>query len=279
MRPRGVSWVPLVVLSAVLPAAAGPFLPDPLTVTAASEVRSAYQTRGLIVEDRPVLLTPVTLRYATPTAGTFGLWTRWISSLTNRKEVQHSPWAYERDWAVGWRYDWVLADGIVLRSDLDVVWLTYWNYRAPYRGERDHTTAEGRWRQELRTPLATPYVLMRRGMAPVDTFYIQAGVWREFPLAGSVSLTPAIFAEFGNTGLFNLRYGNRTDGHTWRGGLQALNARFDITWRLNEHVSLVAGVHEFVTVNEPVRRALKAKTSRWSRRDLTIFSVGAKFTF
>lgn len=258
---------------------AGPLLPDPVTVTVSPEYRSAYQARGLIIEDRPVAIVPVFLMAKTTDFGSFGVWTRWLSSLTDRKEVQKSEVNYERDWAVRWRYDWKLTDDLTLRTDLDKVWMTFWGYRAPYRGQRDHTLNEWRLRQELRNPVMTPFYYLRRSIEPTDTFYIQTGAFRSFALTDDLSLAPQAYVELGNAGLMQLRYGDRTDTHGWRGGIQTVNVRLDLAWRLNESVTLTAGLHEFITVNEAARHCIKAKTSAWSRRDLTIYSVGAKFTF
>ena len=258
---------------------AGALLPDPFAVTVAPEFRSAYQARGLIVEDRPVAIVPVYLRAQTEDFGSFGLWTRWLSSLTDRKVVQKSRFNYERDWALRWRYDWKLSDDLTLRTDLDKVWMTFWGYRAPSRGVRDHTIDEWRLRQELRNPVLTPYYYVRRGLAPTDTFYIQTGVFRPFELKEGLLLTPQAYAELGNARLMRLRYGERTDGRDWRGGIQTLNFRLDLAWRLTESLTLTAGVHEFITANGAARDCIKARTSAWSRRDLTIWSFGVRYAF
>lgn len=254
-------------------------LPDPLSVVALPEYRSAYLARGLIIEDRPVAILPVYLYARTPDFGSFGVWTRQLSSLTDRREVVKSQWFYERDWALRWRYDWRLSDDLTLRTDLDKVWMTFWNYRSPYRGKSDHTLNEWRIRQELRNPVVTPYYYIRRCIEPTDTFYFQTGLSKPVSLTGDVTLKPSAYVELCNARMMRLRYGRRLDGEDWKSGIQTVNFRLDLDWKLNDMVSLTAGVHEFVMVNEPARHCIKAKTSPWSRRDLTILSLGAKLTF
>lgn len=262
-----------------LQASASGVLPEPFSATVAPEWRSAYQARGLIIEDRPVLILPVFLTAKTTDFGSFGVWTRQLSSLTDRKEVQKSQYFYERDWAARWRYDLTLAEGWRLRTTLDKVWMTFWNYRAPSRGTRDHTLNEWRLREELRNPYLTPYAYLRRGLTPAQTFYAQLGVFHDFELLPELTFTPQAYVETGNAGLMRLRYGARTDDHGWRGGIQTANIRFDLTWKVNDVLRLTAGLHQFATVNEPARSCIKAKTSAWSRRDLTIFSLGVRLDF
>lgn len=269
----------LVLVLSSLRLFAASVLPDPLSAVVAPEFRSAYQARGLIIEDRPVLIVPAFLNLKTTDFGTFGVWTRQLSSLTDRKEVQKSQYFYERDWAARWRYDLPLAEHVSLRTTVDKVWMTFWNYRAPARGTRDHTLNEWRLREELRNPYLTPFCYMRRGLSPAQTFYAQMGVFRDFEILPDVTLTPQTYVETGNAGLMRLRYGDRVDGHGWNGGIQTANVRVDVSWKVSESVRLFAGLHQFATVNEPARQCIKAKTSAWSRRDLTIWSVGARFEF
>ena len=276
-RIRGVLLAAGVFAAHVL--MAGSVLPDPVTATVAPEFRSAYQARGLVIEDRPVAIVPVFLMAKTPDFGSFGVWTRWLSSLSDRKETMKSQFNYERDWALRWRYDWKLTDDLTLRTDFDKVWMTFWGYRAPYRGTRDHTLNEWRLRQELRNPVVTPYYYLRRSIEPADTLYVQTGAFRTFALTESLSLKPQAYVELGNARLMHLRYGARTDGRDWRDGIQTVNGRLDLAWRVSEPLTLTAGIHEFITVNEPARHCVKAKTSAWSRRDLTIWSLGARFVF
>lgn len=276
------SRAPILLLAlsgAVRAAGAGTLLPDPVSAVVSPEFRSAYQARGLIVEDRPVLIVPAYLNAKTPHCGMFSVWSRTLSSLTDRKSVQKCEELYERDWGFLWRYDWRLTDDLTLRTDIDKAWLTFHSYRSPARGDRDHTLNEWRLRQELRNPLLTPFYFIRRGIEPVDTFYIQLGVKRTFDLTDSFAVAPQVFTELGNARLMQYRYGKRTDSHDWKDGVQSLNARLDLTWKVTECLSFIAGLHEFITVNEPARRAIKAKTSRWSRRDLTIASCGVRLDF
>lgn len=267
----------LLLLMGSVALADGPI--DPFAVRVSPEFRGAYQARGLIVEDRPVFILPAFLDLDAAPFGRFSVWSRTLSSLTDRKAVQKCEELYERDWGLKWRYDWAFSDSLALRTEIDKVWLLFHSYRAPARGTRDHTLNEWRLRQELRNPVLTPFHYIRRGIEPTDTFYIQTGVFRAFELVPDVMLTPQTYVEMGNARLLDYRFGPRTDGHGWSHGIQSLNFRLDLAWRLSSSVSLVAGLHQFITINEPARKAIKAKTSAWSRRDLLIWSFGARFTF
>lgn len=256
---------------------------SPVTVSVQTDVRSAYQSRGKIIEQGPMNTILDRVGYETGPLGTIGVWNWDVTSLGGSRQTVHRRAFNEVDVGAYWHYDWTFDDDgrWKLTNDILKDWLTLDGYTQDYHARKtDATISEWRVEQALVNPYVTPFYLMRRGTHPNDWLYFRVGVRRGFKLPYDFTFTPMFYPEFGNENHFERRYGApQGDSRKYRSGVQALNLLFDLSWKATENLSVFANVHQFDIVQEDVRDSVKAKKTHESRRDLTIFSLGLRARF
>lgn len=256
---------------------------SPFSALIQSDARTAYQSRGRIVENRPVSTVLGRAACEVGPLGRIGLWNWDVSSLGNsRRDVHQRPFN-EVDLGVFWHYDWSIDEegAWTLSNDLLKDWITLDGYRPEYRARKvDATINEWRFEQSLANPYVTPYYLLRRGIHPNEWFYTQIGARRPIALPWNLVFTPIFYVETGNEYHFERRYGRRVDGgRHYHGGAQAVNLKLELSWKASGSLAVFANVHQFDIVSEDARDAVKAKTTGEARRDLTIFSIGLRARF
>lgn len=256
---------------------------SPFSVLVQSDARTAYHSRGRIIENRPVNTMFGRAAYEIGPLGKVGLWNWDVSSLGNsRRDVHQRPFN-EVDLGVFYHYDWVLDDegAWALSNDLLKDWITLNGYRPEYRARKtDATISEWRFEQALRNPYVTPFYLLRRGIHPNDWFYTRIGARQPFALPYDFTFTPIFYVETGNEYHFERRYGKRVDGgRHYHSGAQAVNLLLELAWKATKNLSIYANVQQFGIVSEDARDAVKAKTTGEARRDLTIFTIGLRARF
>ena len=256
---------------------------SPVSVSLQSDARTAYQSRGRIIENRPVSTFLGRAAYEVGPLGKIGLWNWDVSSLGNKRRDVHQRPFNEVDLGVFYHYDWALDDdgAWVLTNDLLKDWITLNGYRPEYRARKtDATISEWRFEQALRNPYVTPYYLLRRGIHPNEWFYTQIGARKAIALPLDFTFTPMFYVETGNEYHFERRYGKRVDGgRHYHSGAQSTNLKLDLAWKASSNVSLFLNVQQFDIVSEDARDAVKAKTTAEARRDLTILSLGLRARF
>ena len=248
---------------------------DALSLTLGADVRSAYLSRAKVCEARPVSSQLVSGDFpldALAPVGRVGMdfWT--ISSLTHKMDSVHKNMFFqERDFTLRYGYDWQIADGWRLASDVMRTWVTL----PGYTHGMDHSTQEWRCAQRLENPWLTPYYLVRRAVHPRDWLYVRLGVQHRFALTDSLSVTPGFYGEGGNENHYQQRYGAKDPAWSkYHSGVQALNAVLTLSWKLTDWASLYASVQQFGIVDADARDRVKAKKTHNSRRDLTVGTVG-----
>lgn len=253
---------------------------DFLSVVLGADVRSAYQSRAKICEARPVSSQLVSGNISLDPLAPVGrvgvdFWT--ISSLTHKMDAVHKNMFFqERDFTVRYGYDWQVAAGWRLSSDV----MSTWVMLPGYTDGLDHTTHEWRCGQRLENPWITPFYLVRRSVHPRDWLYVRIGVQHKFQLTDSLSFTPCVFGEGGNENHYQQRYGAKDPAWSkYHSGLQALNMVFTLSWKVSSWASLYASVQQFGIVDADARDRTKASKSHNARRDLTIGTIGVTCTF
>ncbi len=253
---------------------------DDFSVFYQPEVRSAYQSRAKIVEDRPIQVNYVKAAYDTHVFGRIGCWNWHRFSLTGRRDNVHHRSLNEVDWGIFVNYDWKIAEDWTLFTEATRSWITLPNWRAaPRAAKSDASMLEWRFEQALKNPWLTPFYLLRRSTHPGDWLYVRAGVKRTFPLPCDFAFTPQFNVENGDERHFCQRYGSKPGGGSYHSGVQAANAILELSWKAGENLSFYVAAQQFSILSDDARGAVKARKSPDARRDLTIATIGARIRF
>ena len=244
------------------------------------DVRSAYLSRGKVIEDRPVASILARGSIDLGEWGSPGVQSWDLSSLGNRRTDVHRRAFNETDLGVFWHYNYSFDEDWRLSSEVVKYWVMLPGYTAPYR-ERKTCATINEWRalQSLENPYVTPFYLLRRGFHPNDWLYVRAGLQRRFPLGGGFALTPQWYAENGNEWHFERRYGPRRNGGKYHSGMQASNFILELSWKATKNISFFVSAHQFDIVSADARRSVKAHSSPCMRRDLTVGTIGCRIKF
>lgn len=278
----------LVGLALMAAAARGGAL-DPFDVSFDPSFRTAYHSRGKIVENRPVFMTTTRAGWNTKDIGGFGkigFWNFTSSSLTRKRRTVYRRPLNEMDYGLFWTYTWDFGrdhadwEGWGVTTDALMDWITLEGYRHAYRENKTNASIhEYRLQQSLDNPYLTPFYLFRRGIHPNDWFYARVGVKHTFHLTDTLTFTPTFHAEHGDERLFIRRYGERLDGGSYHSGLMALNLILELAWKASANLTFYANVHQFDLTDERLRDKAKAQTAANYRRDLTILALGLRCRF
>lgn len=239
-----------------------------LSVSFNAEVRTAYLSRGKVVEDRPVEANELRLTARLgedERFGRAGVWHFDYTSLTPRCCPGTTWFMHEFNWAAFYQYDLGIAEDWTLASEV----LPYWVLIPEVDPSMEWWVI-----QSLRNPYLEPSWFMRRGTEGSDFTYFRLGLQkpvdcRDFGLEG-LAITPGVFAELGNSRLMTGRYGHREDGSVLSAGIQSLIAEIQAIYMINENFGVYAALQQFDLVNADARR----QTHKPNCRDLTIFTIG-----
>jgi len=248
--------------------------------SAVADVRSAYQSRAKIVENRPVETVLARINYDTGPFGRVGFWHWHVSSLTDQRQDVHRRAFNEMDYGVNWLYTYAFSDDCRLVTDVLYDWITLQGYKPAYRDRKsDATIVETRLEQALENPWITPFYRLRRAYHPNDWFYARTGVRHSFQLPWDLTLTPSWFLEYGNENHFQNRYGAAEDGGKYRSGLQASVFNLALAWCATKSLSFFVAVEQFDVLHDEARDTIKAGSNTSSRRDLTMAQAGLRVSF
>jgi len=282
--PRTVCGFLLAVAAAVSARGDGVDI-SPFSVSSQSDARTAYHSRGKIVENGPVNTALARVACEAGPLGRLGFWNWDVSSLGGSRQNVHRRAFNEVDVGVFWHYDWTLDDDGAWRLSNDLLkdWITLPGYTPEYHARKsDATISEWRFEQALVNPYVTPYYLLRKSVHPHQNewFYARVGARHGFGLPYDLTFTPTAFAEMGNGRHFERRYGAPVDGSLHHhSGVQALNLILELSWKATRNLSVYANVQQFGLVDDDARECMKAKDTHEARRDLTIFSLGLRARF
>lgn len=244
-----------------------------LSVSFDAGVRTAYMSRGKVVEDRPVQANELRLAVrlgADERFGRAGVYHFDYSSLTDRCEPRNAWFMREFNWGAFYRYDLALAGDWTLANEVMPYWVLL-----------PHADPSMEWWfvQSLRNPYVIPSWFMRRGTVSSDFTYFRLGLQKPLSCQGlgleRLNVTPGVFAELGNSALMTGRYGRREDGGSIPTGIQSVLVELQATYRLSENFGVFALLQQFDLVNADARR----QTHKPNCRDLTIFTIGLTVGF
>lgn len=247
-----------------------------LSVTFSPEIRTAYLSRGKIVEDRPIQANGLRLEAKLgedQRFGRVGFWHFDYSSLTPRVNRAGERFMHEFDWGATYHYDFQIADEWQLSNEVMPCWILV-----------PHSSPTMEWwvNQSLKNPYLVPTWLMRRGTDGAKFAYFKVGVKKPISLQEAnwslirpLTLTPGIYSELGNSSLMTLRYGKVDNGESISTGIQSFLAEIRADYKLTEHVSLYASLLQFDLINKKARR----QSHKPNSRDLTILTMGIRMSF
>lgn len=249
------------------------------SITYQPDFRTAYWSRGLVSEDRPVQSNLLRLNLSLGDYGNTGLWHWHYNSLTDRMKHKRECQLAECDWGVFYNYDLELAEDWSLKTEVMIRWFTFLFYHEPYKDNSDHSSLEFYLDQQLENPYITPTFRLRRCVHEVDYLYIRAGVKRTFPIdwfdsLEGLSVTPAFYVDFGDENQL-ARYGDHPAGESWSPDIMSGMLELTVTYPISEHFTTYATLQQFSVLNDDARTITRPP----QHRDFTIFTVGLKCQF
>lgn len=255
---------------------------SPMSLDVRGEVRSAYISRGKVIEDRPMQMNLIRTGCDTGSFGRLGFWAWTVSSLTGSRQDVHQRAFCETDPGVFWNYGWKLDDAGEWRLVTEVLkdWILLNGYTEDYHARgADDPIDEWRIGNSLENPFATPYWLMRRGINEYDWAYFQVGLRKRFQLMSMLSLVVDYQIDMGNRRHLTLRYGAFEDGSGYSDGIQSSNLRITLGWEISDWIEAFAGVHQFDLLASKARDACADHNACCGNADLTVWTVGCRMTF
>lgn len=251
-------------------------------VNADLQFRSAYHSRMRVPEDRPVAVVDLNVHADVGALGQLGVKHWNCSSLCNRRDDIHRRAFNEVDFAVFWHYDYEICKDFTLSSKFMNWWITLPQNIDPYRGKNDNSTYELWYEGALKNPYLVPSVLIRRGWVNESWVYFMYGVSKplevcDFGTADAprpLVITPGIFAETGDNGLFEARFGKKESGN-YHTGIGTCIAQMSIAWKASENLSMYALLQQFGVVSSDARDGVHGD----HHRDYTMFRLGMNLSF
>lgn len=251
---------------------------SPFFLEVTPEVRTAYQSLGKIVEDRPMQITNVRLGFETGSFGRIGIRNWDVSSLTDRRSEVHRKVFYHTEFGPTWEYDWKFSEGWALKNDLTSSWTIYDGF---YKSGGNKAFWFWQLDQSLKNPYIVPFWRIRRCVIGNDYLYCKLGLKKRFPLSSNLYLTPSAFLEGGSSRNNRRVFGKRPDGGgSPPTGLSTLSFRLEGGYAINESITAFAAVEEYIVISSVGRYcASNASEGSASHQELTIASVGLRFKF
>ena len=254
----------------------------PIKITTDFSIRSAYQSRMRVSEDRPVGVMDLTITADAKKFGTFGVKHWNYSALCNRNTYKHRRAFNEVDFSAFWRRDIELFEDFTLSNQFMNWWITIPNNIEPYKGKQNNSSYELWYVGALKNPYLIPSILIRRGWIHASWVYFQYGVSKPFELCdlgnaespSPVTVTPGFFVETGDSGLFESRFGKKESG-SYHSGIGSCIAQVSLDWKVAEWFSMYAMLQQFGLVSSDARAGVHGN----QHRDYTMFRIGMKFTF
>ena len=250
-----------------------------LHLTVTPEVRTAYISLGKVVEDRPMQITSAKGNVDLDFLGRLGVTFFGVSSLTDRKSHVHWHPLYFNDIGPYWGYDWEVAEGWTLKSELSRQWSLFRGFEPEYESS-SHTIHWWQLDQELANPYLTPFWRLRKVHRPMDLFYTKFGVKRKFPFLEDFYLMPMVYLEGGDVTNIERRLGKRPNGGRYNNPTTcSITFRLELGWRISRYFTAFAAVDQYDVVLKSGRDAVRASADECAHTDLTVGSFGVRCSF
>ena len=248
----------------------------PFFVEVTPEVRSSYLSLGKLMEDRPMQITSVRIGYDAGEFGRFGIRNWDVSSLTDRRHDAHRHALYHTEFGPTWQYDFDIAEGWRLTSDITRSWTIYRGFE---NGKSNRTYHWYQIGQSLENPYVVPFSRLRRCFHGNDYLYFMVGVRKKLAFLDDFYLTPSVYVDGGNSRNYNRAIGTRPDGERWHSGVSSVTFRLELGWLVCENVSAFMFVEQYEVVGQAARHAIEASTYRCAHKDWTLGGVGCRIRF
>lgn len=248
---------------------------SPFFFEATPEVRSTYQSLGKIVEDRPMQITNIRGGYDAGEFGRFGIRNWDVSSLTDRRQDAHRHALYHTEFGPAWQYNFDIADGWRLKSDLTRSWTIYRGFENRAANRTYHW-----WQidQSLENPYIVPFYRLRRCFRGNDYLYFKAGLRKSVTFLEDFYLTPSVFVEGGNSRNKRRVFGAKQGGE-WRDGVSSVSFRLELGWKATDCLTAFAFVEQYEVVGGDERRTNGASSYHCAHNDWTLGGIGLRLRF
>ena len=248
----------------------------PLSFFYQPDVRTAYVSRGRVVEDRPIQANYLRCDLDMGDFGTLGLWHWNYSSLTGRREHLHRRAFHEMDGMAAYRYGLEFSEEWRLTTEVTFCWMTFPGYRGEYRGTADKDELEIWVEQSLDNPYVVPVWKMRRGVEAVDFTYFKYGLEKPFAIRRDLTVTPCVCLESGNERLCRQRYGDLPGGGRYNAWVMSMQSEIDVNWQATENVMPFVSLLFFNILDKNARNQTHGIPRH---RELVALTIGAKVSF
>ena len=244
----------------------------------APELRTTYVSLGKLVEDRPMQATAAKGNIDLDFLGRFGVTFWGLSSLSDRKHDVHRHVLYFNDIGPYWNYDWEIAEGWKLKSEVSRQWSLFRGFRPTYANS-EHTIHWYQVDQELANPYLTPFWRIRPVFRPADLLYFKIGVKRRFPLWDDFYVQPAVQVDGGDSVNNERRYGKRANRRRQPHRAGSMIFRLEFGWKVSPSLTAFATVEEYLVVSSAARGSVAASSDPCAAKDLTLGTVGVRWVF
>lgn len=221
-------------------------------------------------------ITSVRIGYDAGEFGRFGIRNWDVSSLTDRRHDAHRRALYHTEFGPTWQYDFDIADGWRLKSDITRSWTIYRGFENRASNRTYH------WYQidqSLENPYVVPFYRLRRCFRGSDYLYFKAGVRKKLVFLDDFYLTPSVYVDGGNSRNYNRAIGTRPDGERWHGGVSSVTFRLELGWTVCENVSAFMFVEQYEVAGQAARHAIESSSYRCAHKDWTLGGVGCRIRF
>ena len=239
------------------------------------QIRSTYLSLGQIVEDRPMQVTNLRLKYDLGAFGKIGIRNWDVSSLSDRRDDVHRHALYHTEVGPTWEYDFDFTDDWRLHNDITVSWTFYDGF--------DNPTSNKTYRwwqldQSLVNPYLTPFWRIRRCVTGSDYLYCRVGVRRKFTLWHGLYLAPELALDGGNARNQNRVFGKRADGSQIGNGFYSISPRLELGYSFNANFTLYAWIEQYEVMGS-ARSVNADSTRRCAHNDWTHGGIGLRYSF
>lgn len=253
-------------------------------VDAYAEFASAYKTRGVVIDSRPLLSESADVLFDLSPFGFIGgtVWSG--SAVSDHGQSYNRRNAFNETYlAVYGGYDLELAEDWTLRTAFG----RGWDMLPGYDDELCRGFYEWLVMQSLENPYVTPYYLLRRSFQRARGCYWEVGLKRDFALTDQLVLTVNLFSELSDGRQPESAYGpdpySETGEERYPRGFLALDADVRLAYYLTEWMSVYVYVHQFDVVSGELRDAIDWYHDTYDmpemKKDLTYGGVGLRIRF
>ncbi len=249
---------------------------SPFFLEVTPEVRTAYQSLGKIVEDRPMQILSVRAGYDTGAFGRFGIRNWDVSSLTDRRSDVHRHAVYHTEFGPTWDFDYSFSETWKVKTSLTRSWTLYRGFN---NSKSERTYHWWQLEQSLENDYLVPFYRIRKCFRGNDYFYFKTGLRHRFKVMDNVYIIPSTFVEGGSSRNFKRVFGAKDGGGNWQSGASSVSLRIEALWRINDNFSFFGFVEQYEVIGDDTRKTNRKYDYKCAHNDFTHGGIGVRLRF